>query len=103
MQCIGDILYSAFAWIFFFLSQFFFLCVKEKDLTTSRKAKVHEEMKDMEASLRRAKLEASLADGISWGMDEDAIEENEVGAVYLSTLNTMELLMQQFISLSSSS
>ncbi|WOG89277.1 hypothetical protein DCAR_0208514 [Daucus carota subsp. sativus] len=49
----------------------------EKDLTTSRKAKVHEEMKDMEASLRRAKLEASLADGISWGMDEDAIEENE--------------------------
>ena len=72
-------------------------------MTTSRKAKVHEEMKDMEASLRRAKLEASLADGISWGMDEDAIEENEVGAVYLSTLNTMELLMQQFISLSSSS
>lgn len=49
----------------------------EKDLTISRKAKVREEMKDMEASLRRAKLEASLADGISWGMDEDAIEENE--------------------------
>ncbi|XP_074329125.1 uncharacterized protein LOC141666816 [Apium graveolens] len=49
----------------------------EKELTSSRKAKVHEEMKDMEASLRRAKLEASLADGISWGMDEDAIEENE--------------------------
>lgn len=39
-------------------------------------------MKDMEASLRRAKLEASLADGVSWGMDEDAIEENEVWFLY---------------------
>lgn len=32
----------------------------------------------MEASLLRAKLEASMADGISWGMQEDAIEEAEV-------------------------
>lgn len=32
----------------------------------------------MEASLLRAKLEASRADGISWGMRDDAIEENEV-------------------------
>lgn len=40
-------------------------------------------MEDMEASLQRAKLEASLADGISWGMDEDAIEENEVCKIFL--------------------
>lgn len=32
----------------------------------------------MEASLQRAKLDATMADGISWGMQEDAIEENEV-------------------------
>ncbi|GLJ06970.1 hypothetical protein SUGI_0054360 [Cryptomeria japonica] len=35
-----------------------------------------EEMDDMEASLLRAKREAELADGISWGMMEDAIEED---------------------------
>lgn len=40
-----------------------------------RNAKVHQEMLDREASLLRAKVEASLADGISWGMSEDAIEE----------------------------
>lgn len=57
-------------------------CDKEKDLKTIRKAKIREEMKDMEASLRRAKLEASLADGITWGMDEDAIEENEVCLIH---------------------
>lgn len=57
--------------------------LKEKDLANTRKAKVREEMEDMEASLRRAKLEASLADGISWGMDEDAIEENEVCKIFL--------------------
>lgn len=62
------------------------LFLKEKDLTSSRKAKVREEMKDMEASLRRAKLEASLADGISWGMDEDAIEENEVWFLYYNRI-----------------
>ncbi|KAM7520607.1 hypothetical protein LguiB_019569 [Lonicera macranthoides] len=53
------------------------LMLPEKDLKTIKNAKIREEMKDMEASLRRAKLEASLADGITWGMDEDAIEENE--------------------------
>lgn len=35
-------------------------------------------MQDREASLLRAKQEASVADGISWGMAEDAIEETEV-------------------------
>ncbi|KAI3908333.1 hypothetical protein MKX01_027355 [Papaver californicum] len=40
-------------------------------------AKIREEVRDREASLRRAKLEASLADGISWGLSEDAIEEAE--------------------------
>lgn len=39
---------------------------------------MHEERRDMEASLQRVKREAALADGISWGMDEDAVEENEV-------------------------
>lgn len=52
--------------------------MKEADLRSIRKAKIQQDMKDMEASLLRAKLEASMADGISWGMQEDAIEENEV-------------------------
>ncbi|KAJ8567164.1 hypothetical protein K7X08_019372 [Anisodus acutangulus] len=49
----------------------------EADLKRVRQAKIREEMHDMEASLLRAKLEASRADGISWGMHDDAIEENE--------------------------
>jgi len=39
---------------------------------------MREALRDREASLRRAKLEASVAEGISWGMGEDAIEEEEV-------------------------
>lgn len=42
-----------------------------------RVAKMREDILDQEASLQRARLEASLADGISWGMEEDAIEEAE--------------------------
>ncbi|KAI5665777.1 hypothetical protein M9H77_15630 [Catharanthus roseus] len=53
------------------------LMLPEADLRSIRKAKIQQDMKDMEASLLRAKLEASMADGISWGMQEDAIEENE--------------------------
>ncbi|KAL7141169.1 hypothetical protein ABFS83_08G036000 [Erythranthe nasuta] len=49
----------------------------EADLKKLRKAKIQQNMQDMEASLLRAKVEASRADGISWGMGEDAIEENE--------------------------
>ncbi|CAI9758723.1 unnamed protein product [Fraxinus pennsylvanica] len=49
----------------------------EADLKRIRNAKIQQDMKDMEASLLRAKVEASLADGVSWGMREDAIEENE--------------------------
>ncbi|OVA16881.1 Forkhead-associated (FHA) domain [Macleaya cordata] len=49
----------------------------ESDFNKIRTAKMREEMQDREASLRRAKLEASLADGISWGITEDAIEEAE--------------------------
>ncbi|XP_039021080.1 kanadaptin-like isoform X1 [Hibiscus syriacus] len=49
----------------------------EKDLKVIREAKIREEMFDREASLRRARAEASLSDGISWGMGEDAIEEDE--------------------------
>lgn len=39
---------------------------------------MREAMLDRESSLRRAKMEASVAEGISWGMGEDAIEEDEV-------------------------
>ncbi|KAK3019131.1 hypothetical protein RJ639_002862 [Escallonia herrerae] len=53
------------------------LMLPESDLKSIRSAKARKEMQDMEASLLRAKREASLADGISWGMDEDAVEENE--------------------------
>ncbi|XP_076920130.1 uncharacterized protein LOC143581180 [Bidens hawaiensis] len=49
----------------------------EKDLKSIRNMKIGDERRDMEASLLRAKREAALADGISWGMDEDAVEENE--------------------------
>ncbi|KAG1327472.1 kanadaptin [Cocos nucifera] len=47
----------------------------EGDLEKIRSAKIREELLDCEASLLRARVEASLADGISWGMAEDAIEE----------------------------
>lgn len=49
----------------------------EGDLKTIISAKILAEMQDREASLLRAKQEASVADGISWGMSEDAIEETE--------------------------
>ncbi|KAL0922032.1 hypothetical protein M5K25_005991 [Dendrobium thyrsiflorum] len=48
----------------------------EGDLHKIRKVKKHEEMCDREASLLRAKEEASFANGISWGMADDAIEED---------------------------
>jgi len=43
-----------------------------------KEVKMREAMLDREASVRRARQEASLAEGISWGMGEDAIEEEEV-------------------------
>lgn len=43
-----------------------------------REVKMREAMLDKEASVQRARQEASLAEGISWGMGEDAIEEDEV-------------------------
>ncbi|KAI3922985.1 hypothetical protein MKW98_013519 [Papaver atlanticum] len=50
----------------------------EGDLAKIRSAaRIRGEARDREASLRRAKREASLADGISWGLSEDAIEEAE--------------------------
>lgn len=59
------------------------MALKEADLKRVRNAKIQQDMKDMEASLLRAKVEASLADGVSWGMREDAIEENEVCVISL--------------------
>ncbi|KAM1009885.1 hypothetical protein ACFX13_046135 [Malus domestica] len=53
------------------------LMPREKDLKLLKIAKMREDILDQEASLQRARHEASLADGISWGMDEDAIEEAE--------------------------
>ncbi|KAK6257755.1 hypothetical protein QUC31_001214, partial [Theobroma cacao] len=50
---------------------------EEKDLKIMREAKLREEILDREASLRRARAKASLANGISWGIGEDAIEEAE--------------------------
>lgn len=61
-----------------FQKHYFVFILKEADLKRIKQAKIREEVQDMEASLLRAKLEASRADGISWGMGEDAIEENEV-------------------------
>ncbi|KAK2663201.1 hypothetical protein Ddye_001775 [Dipteronia dyeriana] len=49
----------------------------EKDLKIIRESKMQQEMMDREDSLRRARINSSLADGISWGMGEDAIEEAE--------------------------
>lgn len=43
-----------------------------------RESKIQQEILDREDSLQRARLDASCADGISWGMGEDAIEEAEV-------------------------
>ncbi|XP_062002975.1 uncharacterized protein LOC133720588 isoform X3 [Rosa rugosa] len=40
-----------------------------------REYMMREDILDQQASLQRARLEASLADGISWGMGEDAIIE----------------------------
>lgn len=51
---------------------------QEKDLNLIRESKIQQEILDREDSLRRARLDASHADGISWGMGEDAIEEAEV-------------------------
>lgn len=47
-------------------------------------AKIRQNMLDREASLLRAKTQAALADGISWGMSEDAPEEDgEVSFLFL--------------------
>ncbi|XP_010528438.1 PREDICTED: kanadaptin [Tarenaya hassleriana] len=55
----------------------FELMPPEKDLKLIREAKFKQQMYDRDASLRRAREHASMADGISWGMGEDAIEEEE--------------------------
>ena len=51
---------------------------QETNTRIVREMKIREAMLDREASLQRAGLEASLSDGVSWGMGEDAIEEDEV-------------------------
>jgi len=57
-------------------------------------------MQDQEASLQRARLEASLADGISWGMGEDAIQEVEVSVTqYFSGCNLARIIVVDFLQL----
>lgn len=65
------------------------LMLPESDLTVMKKAKMREETLDREASLQRARREASVADGISWGMGEDAVEEaeDEVDEITWQTYN----------------
>ncbi|KAF0904129.1 hypothetical protein E2562_032402 [Oryza meyeriana var. granulata] len=48
----------------------------EKDMQKLRDARIRQDMLDREASLLRAKNEAALAEGISWGMSEDAVEDS---------------------------
>ncbi|OEL35484.1 Kanadaptin [Dichanthelium oligosanthes] len=48
----------------------------EKDMQKLRDARIQQDMVDREASILRAKTQAALAEGISWGMAEDAIEES---------------------------
>nr|KYP76470.1 Uncharacterized protein ZK632.2 [Cajanus cajan] len=49
----------------------------ETNVKLMREVKMREAMLDREASVRRARQETSIAEGISWGMGEDAIEEDE--------------------------
>ncbi|XP_062002935.1 uncharacterized protein LOC133720574 isoform X3 [Rosa rugosa] len=49
-----------------------------------REYKMREDILDQQASLQRARLEASLADGISWGMGEDAIIEEAEKMILLT-------------------
>ncbi|KAF3785897.1 Kanadaptin [Nymphaea thermarum] len=51
------------------------LMLPEGDLKRIKEAKILQDEQDREASLVRARAEASLAEGISWGMAEDAVEE----------------------------
>lgn len=51
-----------------------------------RDAKIRQDMLDREASILRAKNQAALAEGISWGMTEDAIEESAEVSLFLTRL-----------------
>nr|KAJ0190907.1 hypothetical protein LSAT_V11C800393930 [Lactuca sativa] len=55
----------------------------EKDMQSVKNLKIRQENRNMEATLLHAKREAPLADGISWGMDEDVVEENKVSSFFL--------------------
>uniref|UniRef100_A0A0D9WP82 FHA domain-containing protein n=1 Tax=Leersia perrieri TaxID=77586 RepID=A0A0D9WP82_9ORYZ len=48
----------------------------EKDMQKLRDARIQQDMLDREASLLRAKNQAALSEGISWGMSEDAVEDS---------------------------
>ena len=70
-----------------------------------RDARIQQDMLDREASILRAKTQAALAEGISWGMSEDAIEESAEVSCLFTTAGCVfsfrsELLMEVFSSLS---
>ena len=67
---------------------------QEGDLKKLRNIKIHEELKDREASLLRAKTQASMEDGISWGMAEDAPED--INEVEHNHLKFSELYLELF-------
>jgi hypothetical protein len=59
---------------------------KEKDMQKLRDSKIHQDILDREASLLRAKTEAALSEGISWGMTEDAIEDAAEVSVFFQEI-----------------
>lgn len=70
-----------------------------------RDARIQQDMLDREASVLRAKTQAALAEGISWGMADDAIEESaEVSCLFTTAVCVFsfrsKLLMELFSSLS---
>nr|KAJ0196558.1 hypothetical protein LSAT_V11C700376970 [Lactuca sativa] len=50
---------------------------QKKELLSVKNLTIQSEKRNMEDSLLQAKREAPLVDGISWGMDDDGVEENE--------------------------
>ncbi|KAL2329756.1 hypothetical protein Fmac_017337 [Flemingia macrophylla] len=74
---VGDVIRFGRSSRLFIFQGPFDLMPPETNVKLMREVKMREAMLDREASVRRARQETSLAEGISWGMGEDAIEEDE--------------------------
>lgn len=60
-------------------------------------ARNQQDMLDREASILRAKTQAALAEGISWGMSEDAMEEStEVSCLFQPQLLYFQIYIRAF-------